>query len=672
MKRSPPTTADYERLQSLLPDSPHYERSFMHRDTITALEFAKPTNFLITGSTDGHIKFWKKKDKALASAADAEAGRSTGAATNNSKDLLAKAKAASQSGKDLTFLGESIEFVKQYRAHIGSIDHLVLSYDEALAVSCCSHEQAVKIFDVLNFDMISMHKFKYIRPARLAFCYSQTLDRKILVASCQITGRLEWIDTEFLRYEIDLNDSLDKETRLVEETAEEKSARKMREEGNDFTKIGESSINCLLYHPYDRTLLTMHLDGCINFVDVDSRQISKRKLKNHPDLFNLQKEGIFPLSASITDDGKQFAVSCSDNTIRIFSYKTGKQLAKFDESIAALKEQNNKNAVMDDMEFQARSIQEKKLAKKVLEYQEKNQAIPSYYCSQVRFYYMEGGNLLVYPGMLGIRMFSMAMKRLVGTKPVGIAENLRSTLLCCAFEEFKSAKAKSLDSIMANNPNLRSQNVCDPVVFASAGDKNRFYLYSQRESMNVDRDVFNEKPTAEEMLAAQKGEEIKRIGTEAILHTSFGDIVIKLFGDECPKTVENFTVHSRNGYYNGLTFHRVVKNFMIQTGCPLGTGRGGDSIWGGQFEDEFHPSLKHDKPYMVSMANAGPNSNGSQFFVTVVPVDYLDNKHTIFGRVVKGMNVVQNISQVKVMGKQDKPIDEVKLVSVTVKLRKFN
>ena len=150
MKRSPPTTADYERLQSLLPDSPHYERSFMHRDTITALEFAKPTNFLITGSTDGHIKFWKKKDKALASAADAEAGRSTGAATNNSKDLLAKAKAASQSGKDLTFLGESIEFVKQYRAHIGSIDHLVLSYDEALAVSCCSHEQAVKYIRYLT------------------------------------------------------------------------------------------------------------------------------------------------------------------------------------------------------------------------------------------------------------------------------------------------------------------------------------------------------------------------------------------------------------------------------------------------------------------------------------------------------------------------------------------
>ena len=418
--------------------------------------------------------------------------------------------------------------------------------------------------------------------------------------------------------------------------------------------------------------MTFHLNGAINFIDMDTRQISKRKLKNHPDLFNLQKEEIYPLSVDITNDGKQFVVSCSDSTIRIFSYKTGKQLAKFDESIGSLKEQQAILPVVDDMEFQARAVQEKKLFKEIEKYQQKNQAIPNYFCSRVRFYDIEGGNLLIYPGMLGIRMFSMRMKRLIGTKPVGVAENLRNTLLCCAFEEFKSAKAKTIDTIVANNPNLRSQNVIDPCIFASAGIKNRFYIYSQRESMNVDRDVFNEKPTAEEMLAAQKGEDTKRIGTEAILHTSFGDIYIKLFGDECPKTVENFTVHSRDGYYNGLTFHRVVKNFMIQTGCPLGNGRGGESIWGGQFEDEFHPSLKHDKPYMVSMANAGPNSNGSQFFITVVPVEYLDNKHTIFGRVTKGMNVVQNISQVKVMGKQDKPIDEVKLVSVTVKLRKFN
>lgn len=150
-----------------------------------------------------------------------------------------------------------------------------------------------------------------------------------------------------------------------------------------------------------------------------------------------------------------------------------------------------------------------------------------------------------------------------------------------------------------------------------------------------------------------------------------GDIYIKLFGNETPKTVENFTVHSRNGYYNGMKFHRVIKNFMIQTGCPLGNGRGGESIWGGDFEDEFHPALNHKKPYVVSMANAGPNTNGSQFFITVAAAEYLDNKHTVFGKVVKGMNVVQNISQVNTRVKTDHPVEEIKLVSITVKLRKF-
>lgn len=90
--------------------------------------------------------------------------------------------------------------------------------------------------------------------------------------------------------------------------------------------------------------------------------------------------------------------------------------------------------------------------------------------------------------------------------------------------------------------------------------------------------------------------------------------------------MENFIQHSKNGYYNGMIFHRVQQGFMIQTGCPKGNGLGGDSIWGGEFQDEFHPELRHDKPFMVSMANAGPNTNTSQFFITVCPAAWLDDK----------------------------------------------
>ena len=126
----------------------------------------------------------------------------------------------------------------------------------------------------------------------------------------------------------------------------------------------------------------------------------------------------------------------------------------------------------------------------------------------------------------------------------------------------------------------------------------------------------------------------------ATLHTEKGDIVIRLFADKTPRTVNNFVFLSRQGFYNGTIFHRVIANFMAQGGDPTGTGRGGP---GYDFKDEFHPSLKHDKAGILSMANAGPNTNGSQFFITHVPTPWLDNKHSVFGEVTKGMDVLLSI-----------------------------
>jgi peptidyl-prolyl cis-trans isomerase B (cyclophilin B) len=128
----------------------------------------------------------------------------------------------------------------------------------------------------------------------------------------------------------------------------------------------------------------------------------------------------------------------------------------------------------------------------------------------------------------------------------------------------------------------------------------------------------------------------------ATFQTSKGQITIELFEDKVPKTVENFTKLVGEGYYNGLKFHRVIEDFMIQGGCPQGTGTGGP---GYKFDDEFHPELKHDVPGVLSMANSGPNTNGSQFFITHVPTPWLDNKHSVFGKVTDGMDVVNSIQQ---------------------------
>ena len=191
-----------------------------------------------------------------------------------------------------------------------------------------------------------------------------------------------------------------------------------------------------------------------------------------------------------------------------------------------------------------------------------------------------------------------------------------------------------------------------------------------------------------QLSAPQKGD------TLAVMHTNMGDIKIKLFPEKAPKTVENFVTHSKNGYYNGLKFHRVINDFMIQGGDPRGNGTGGESIWGGSFPDEFDPEL-HNLRGALSMANSGPNTNGSQFFIVQArevpanmreqmrdledngfPADitaayaelggtpWLDFRHTVFGQVTEGMDVVDAIAAVETVN--DVPRSDVIIESIEV------
>ena len=148
----------------------------------------------------------------------------------------------------------------------------------------------------------------------------------------------------------------------------------------------------------------------------------------------------------------------------------------------------------------------------------------------------------------------------------------------------------------------------------------------------------------------------------ASLRTTLGDIRLELFRDRAPKTTENFVSLVRKGFYNGLTFHRVIPGFMIQGGCPKGDGTGGP---GYSIKDEFSPQLRHDGPGVVSMANAGPNTGGSQFFITLVPTPWLDGKHAIFGHVRGGQDVVEKIAAVP-RDAHDRPRSPVRIVETVV------
>lgn len=214
----------------------------------------------------------------------------------------------------------------------------------------------------------------------------------------------------------------------------------------------------------------------------------------------------------------------------------------------------------------------------------------------------------------------------------------------CSASDMSGLSAEMLTS---NNILLNQKLEKNPVVVASATNTSRLFIFGQNGSnLTGSRSPIKPNPLV-------------------TLHTTKGDIKLVLFQDKAPRAVENFLLLCRARYYNQVLFHRVIKGFMIQTGDPQGDGTGGDSSFGGDFDDEFHPELSHSQPYMVSMANAGPNTNRSQFFITTTSVPHLDNKHTVFGRVVEGKEVVHAIENVKT-DRSDKPKTQITIVSTSI------
>jgi cyclophilin family peptidyl-prolyl cis-trans isomerase len=300
------------------------------------------------------------------------------------------------------------------------------------------------------------------------------------------------------------------------------------------------------------------------------------------------------------------------------------------------------------------------------------------------------GEFVVIPTIAGIKVYRIADGALL--RVIGLTEHERFLQIAV----FQGAIAENAASAILAG---KTKETADPTIFAIAFESQRFYCFSNRmpdedESADIGRDVFNERPSKEDraLAAATAGggagaAAAGRLGLSggitgagggsgggggggrgatAIIHTSLGDIHVSLFLEHAPLACENWVTHARNGYYSGLIFHRIIPNFMVQTGDPLGNGTGGESIWGGSFKDEFHASLRHDKPGCLSMANSGPGTNGSQFFITTVPTPWLDNKHTLFGTVApSSMPVVQTIEKART-DKRDRPIQDITIISIEI------
>ncbi|NXX98471.1 PPWD1 protein, partial [Centropus bengalensis] len=425
-----------------------------------------------------------------------------------------------------------------------------------------------------------------------------------------------------------------------------------------FDKLHTSSLTQIRLNPVYKAVVSADKSGMIEYWTGTPHEYKFPKnvnweYKTDTDLYEFAKCKAYPSSISFSPDGKKMATLGSDRKVRIFRFLTGKLMRVFDESLSMFTELQQMRQQLPDMEFGRRMAVEREL--------EKVDAV-----RLINIIFDETGHFVLYGTMLGIKVINVETNRCI--RILGKQENIRVMQLALFQGVAKKHRAAiTIEMKASENPVL--QNIQpDPTVICTAFKKNRFYMVSLRLRMwgFIFSSSFDESHSMLKHSSVQQ--KLKSLWPCPPMPSNIYHSPFLLFHDfRCPKTVENFCVHSRNGYYNGHIFHRIIKGFMIQTGDPTGTGMGGESIWGGEFEDEFHSTLRHDRPYTLSMANAGPNTNGSQFFITVVPTPWLDNKHSVFGRVTKGMEVVQRISNVKVNPKTDKPYEDISIINITVK-----
>lgn len=601
----------------------------MHRETLTHVLVAVK-DFIITASIEGIVKFWKK---------------------NNIGNL---------------------EFIKSYRAHSSPITCAVLS-PNGCWLATGSFDKSIKVFDVENFDMIEIIKYDGV-IGQMIWWKSPTFNSYRLL----VTNKIE----EPEEPENEATEPVEKE--LPHVTIYDPWNLKTKASNSNLIRIskiisndGEQSLpefSSWAIHSSTNTLVAGCTDHSIKYFSLEESPESNNLVLNQisfdtkNNLQDFTSEQGLVTGITFSPDEVTFATMSTDRFLRVFTFDSGKMIKKFDERLNVYSEaqQNEKLPVkLDDLEFGRRLAVERDLQR-------------SPYFNDLKAIFDQSGQYLFYPSPIGIKVVNLENNRVV--RLLAREDSVRPLQLALyqgiPAKKRNASTISSIDMAASSNPALEGETeYYDPTLLFTAYRKNRIYLVSKREpavdsdSGNfVERDVLNEKPTSTSSkgsAASESAKSAKLVQPKVILRTSKGDITLQLTRQETPKTVENFLTHCRNGYYNNVGFHRVIKNFMIQTGDPQGDGTGGESIWGGEFEDEFHPDLKHSQPFVLSMANCGPNTNGSQFFITTVKCPWLDNKHTVFGKVTSGTEVVTTIENVK-CDDLDRPVEPIKILQVEI------
>ncbi|CAO1602026.1 Peptidyl-prolyl cis-trans isomerase cyp15 [Xanthoria calcicola] len=573
----------YEKLYiNALPSSQRYSKSLMHKDQLSFLTITPYTDFLITSSIDGVVKFWKK-------------------------------------------VAVGIEAVKEFKAHLGEIRSVSVSQD-GRSYATAGADKTIKIFDVITFDLLAIIQLPSV-PRSICYVHRRGASIPLLAVS------------EDIGHAISIYDGRG-ETQSPLHT---------------ISSLHRSTVTAMAYNNEHGCTISVDESGMVEYWSPETAYEKPKNVweyKSSTDLFAFKKAKSAPASVVMSPDGATFAIfSFPDRQVRIFDFTSGKLLRSYDESIATITDMQQAGTSLqklDDVEFGRRLAVEREI---------ENPAVRN----KINVIFDESSNFIMYGSIMGVKVVNTFTNRVV--KVYGKDEPFRSLNLALYQGQPQKKGVVTVSMAASANPLLQEAEERDPMLVTTGSGKVRFYIFTNEEEITKStRDVQNEKPkhlNARNQLEAKPAES----GSAAIIHTTYGDIHIRLFPEAAPKAVENFVTHSKNGYYNATKFHRIIKKFMIQCGDPLGDGTGGESIWGKEFEDEFS-TLKHDKPYTVSMANAGPNTNGSQFFITTEKTPWLDNKHTIFGRAVQGLDVVHRIENTRVY--KEKPEEDIKIVNIDI------
>jgi peptidylprolyl isomerase domain and WD repeat-containing protein 1 len=526
----------YEKLYiSALPKSTRYSKSLMHKEQLAFLTMTPISEFLITTSTDGVVKFWKK-------------------------------------------VAEGIEFVKEFKAHQGEVRSVSCSQD-GRSFATVGVDKTVKLFDVVTFDLLAVLQLDFV-PRCVCWVHKKGSSLPILAVS----------DSE-----------AKPSIRIYDGRGES------QEPIHTITGLHRSPVSLMAFNDHYDCVISVDEGGMVEYWQpggLYGKPENVFKYKSSTNLFEFKKAKSVPVSLTLSADGSRFAtMSLPDRKIRIFDFASAQLQRTYDESLQVMEEMQQAGTALqklDAVEFGRRLAQEREIESPELR-------------DKFNVIFDESGHFILYGSYLGVKVLNTFTNQVV--KVYGREEGFRPLALALYQGQPQKKGVTTVAMAASNNPLLQASESRDPILVATGVGKVRFYMFTDEEEFSKStRDVQNEKPV---VLGQKKVEEKKKAetGTAAIIHTTYGDIHIRLFPDAAPKTVENFVTHSRRGYYNSTIFHRVIRKFMIQCGDPLGDGTGGESIWGTEFEDEFS-SLRHDKPYTVSMANAGPNTNGSQFFIT--------------------------------------------------------